>query len=166
VAREVGSDAPAKGALKALVDGPMPQERAIGLATSPTGSREFGAQVAYTASQFPGYRGPPRSTFEDLTPAILVESPLPFESVHSPLRARGTANTFEATFEYELSVQGRILADHFVTATSGSGTRGTFHFTAPFAVERTVDGTLTVYEISAENGERIHVVRIPVRLVR
>ena len=43
-----------------------------------------------------------RADFEEQTPIILVESPLPFEEVTSPLRVTGTANTFEATFQYEL----------------------------------------------------------------
>jgi hypothetical protein len=49
--------------------------------------------------------------------------------------------------------------DNFVTATSGTGTRGTFFFTT-----RAVDGvaTLVVFETSAEDGSRIHGVEIPV----
>src|SRR5204863_1865026 len=107
-----------------------------------------------------------RSEFEDRTPAILVESPLPFETVRGPeLHATGTANTFEATFEYDLvGAGGKVLAHHFVTATSGSGTRGIFDFTVPFTVARAEPGKLVVFESSAENGRRIHVVEIPLRL--
>src|SRR5205823_10078562 len=96
------------------------------------------ATVVYTLTQFPsahvveaGGKRYTRADFEDVTPAILVESPLPFETVHSPLRATGTANTFEATFEYDLTdPDGKFVAKHFVTETFGSGTRGTFDFTA------------------------------------
>lgn len=166
VARQVPAVGAPGAAEQELANGPTAQERAIELTTAPAGSRALRAQLAYTRSQFQGYEGAPRRAFEDLTPAILVESPLPFESVTSPLRASGTANTFEATFEYELTgAKGRVLAHHFETATSGSGTRGTFDFTARFEVADAEDGTLTVFESSAENGERIHVVRIPLRLV-
>lgn len=135
-------------------------------------TREALAQIVYTATQFPTVRAVDvsgkrytRPDFEDLTPSILVESPLPFETVASPLRAKGTANTFEATFEYDLAdPDGTIVAHHFVTATSGSGTRGTFDFTVPFTAGRSGPGRLIVYERSAADGKRIHIVEIPVRL--
>jgi hypothetical protein len=108
-----------------------------------------------------------RADFEDETPSILVESPLPFQKVVSPLRATGTANTFEANFEYELAdPDGKIIATHFVTATSGSGTRGTFDFTVPFAIARDGLGELIVYERSAKDGTRIHLIEIPIRMTR
>jgi hypothetical protein len=72
---------------------------------------------------------------------------------------KGTANTFEATFQYELVDSDRKVVDqHFVTATSGTGTRGTFDFTT-----KAVDdvAALRVYEDSAEDGSRIHEVEIP-----
>ena len=106
-----------------------------------------------------------RADFEDLTPAILVESPLPFASVSSPLRVWGTANTFEATFEYELlDSAGKALAKHFVTATSGSGTRGTYDITIRFTSPRGT-GKLVVYELSAADGSRIHQVEIPLTFI-
>jgi len=157
-----------KALLGALRDGPTADERRIGIAPG-----EGGAQVVYTLSQFDPaapvtYRGKryTRAGFEDRTPAILVESPLPFQTVHVPqLHAGGTANTFEATFEYDLlGLGGKLLAHHFVTATSGNGQRGTFDFDVPFSVERSEPGKLVVYERSAENGRRIHVVEIPLRL--
>jgi hypothetical protein len=108
-----------------------------------------------------------RKHFEDLTPQILVESPLPFQKVRSPLHASGTANTFEATFQYELrDLDGKVVARHFVTATSGSGTRGTFDVTIPFHFHHPGMGAFVVYELSAEDGSRIHQVEIPVELTR
>lgn len=107
-----------------------------------------------------------RAGFEDVTPAILVESPLPFQAVSAPLRVTGTANTFEATFEYDLTdPAGKVISHNFVTATSGSGTRGTFDFTVPFEAPNGL-GQLIVYERSAADGSRIHVVEIPLTLAR
>ena len=72
------------------------------------------AQLVYTLTGLPTVRsvdldrptqvvtGFDRSDFEEETPAILVESPLADEEVSSPLRVTGTANTFEANFQYEL----------------------------------------------------------------
>ncbi len=133
----------------------------------------------YTLTQFPTVRsvdlegaaylvtGFSRDDFEELTPAILVESPLSFDDVTSPLRATGTANTFEANFQYELTdTDGRIIAEHFVTATSGTGTRGTFEFTVPFTVNFDGVGELIVFESSAKDGSRINLVEIPLRMTR
>ncbi len=130
------------------------------------------SQLVYTLTQFPSVqsvdvqgRTVTRADFEDLTPAILVESPLPFEEVTSPVRVTGTANTFEATFRYELTdTDGKIVDQDFVTATSGSGERGTFEFTAPFTANFDGVGSLIVFESSAEDGSRIHLVEIPLRM--
>lgn len=54
---------------------------------------------------------------------------------------------------------GRIVAEQFVTATSGSGERGTFDVTVPFEVDRP-GGSLIVFEASAEDGRPIHVVEL------
>jgi germination protein M len=143
-------------------------------------SMEFGsdltraarAQLVFTLTQFPlieavilGSETYRRADFEDLSPAILVESPLAFEEVPPPLHAFGTASTFEATFAYELlDAEGDVLDEDFVTATSGSGTRGRFQFVAPFEVDAEEEGSLVVFEQSGEDGSRINVVEIPLRL--
>lgn len=144
------------------------------------------AQLIYTLTQFPTVRsvdltvrsvdleegayaviGYERADFEDQTPAILVESPLSFEEVTSPLRATGTANTFEANFSYELTdTDGLIIAEDFVTATSGTGTRGTFELTVPFEVKFDGVGSLIVFEPSAKDGSRTNLVEIPIRMKR
>jgi hypothetical protein len=127
------------------------------------------AQIVYTLTSFPTVRevnGKTRADVEDFAPAILVEHPAPGEPVDSPLQVTGTANTFEATFNYRLEdATGRVLAKDFVTATSGSGTRGTFDFSVPFTVEDAQDGTLAVFELSAADGSVIHERIIPLRLV-
>jgi germination protein M len=149
-------------------------------------TRERLAQVVYTLTQFPtvktvrlridGHtvsslggvkldRGLTRGDFENETPAILVELPGFGTAVSSPFTARGTANTFEATFEWELrGASGDVLAKHFETATSGTGTRGTFYFPVAFRVGRTTQGSLVVFERSAADGSRIHVRSIPLTL--
>jgi Immunoglobulin-like domain of bacterial spore germination len=155
--------------LTAVAAGPTADERAIGFTQGEATERT--AEEVYTLSQFDpskpvdvGGKSYTRKDFEDLTPAILVESPLPFATVGSPLRVWGTANTFEATFEYELvDGAGKVLSHHFVTATSGSGTRGTYDFTIRFDTPPG-PGKLVVYEISAADGSRIHQVEIPLRL--
>jgi hypothetical protein len=83
--------------------------------------------------------------------------------VTSPLAARGTANTFEATFQLEMrNSSGVPVASRFVTATSGSGERGTFDATIAFP-HTGGPLTLVAYERSAANGKPIHLVRIPLQ---
>jgi hypothetical protein len=130
------------------------------------------AQVVYTLTQFPTVRRVRlegdehrRGDFEGETPAILVESPVPGEEVASPLRIEGTANTFEATFQVEvLDVEGHILGKRFVTASSGSGTRGTFDAQVPFRATRAGPVKLVVFELSAEDGSRMNELEIPLQI--
>jgi germination protein M len=176
-------------ALAELSKGPTPEERQkLGLSNDVTGRYEVDAskgvvktqgaftraelaQVVYTITQHGtkkatvGDRVYTRKDFEVHTPIILVESPLPFQTVTTPLHATGTANTFEATFQYDLvDPGGKLLKTHFVTATSGTGTRGTFDFSVPFKSGSVGMGKLVVYELSAEDGSRIHETAIPVRM--
>jgi germination protein M len=126
------------------------------------------AQIVYSLTSFPTVKsvnGKTRADVEAFAPAILVEHPALHEAVTSPLHVTGTANTFEATFNYRLEdASGKLLAKDFVTATSGTGTRGTFDFSVPFTVDSAQEGTLAVFELSAENGSVIHERRIPLRL--
>ncbi len=182
----------ARAALAALAEGPTANERrALGVTNDvahapsvsitndvarldalPPGAAS--AQIVYTLTQFPGVsrvavvaRTYTRKDFEDETPQILVESPLPFQKVATPVHATGTANTFEATFQYDLiGPDGKLLKTHFVTATSGTGQRGTFDFTVPFSIDKVGPGELRVYEISAKDGSRIHEIHIPITLAK
>jgi Immunoglobulin-like domain of bacterial spore germination len=103
-----------------------------------------------------------RKALEDLSPIILVEEPTPGETVTSPFEVSGTANTFEATLQLQLTDgDGNTLSKQFLTATSGSGTRGTFSGLLPFKAPAGTHLMLHAYEDSAENGQRIHEVKIP-----
>jgi Immunoglobulin-like domain of bacterial spore germination len=172
VRREVDETDSLNAAYRALLSGPTQAEQDIGLTTEvpEDGSGDLSdaarAQMVYTATQFSNSDSAviagkryTRADFEDQTPSVLVESPLPFDEIDSPLRVSGTANTFEANFAYELvDADGNVLQGTFVTATSGTGTRGTFFFTTlPFDEI----GALVVFENSAEDGSRIHEVEIP-----
>lgn len=143
------------------------------------------AQVVYTLTQFPTIDavqfkldGKPvevfggeglildhpvgRADYEELTPAILVESPSVGDTVGSPMRVTGSANTFEATFTINITDwDGKIIAEQHSTATSGTGTRGTFDVTVPFTWEQNPRGSLIVFEQSAKDGSHINVVEIP-----
>ena len=105
-----------------------------------------------------------RAAIEDETPQILVESPLPGDTVTSPVRLRGTANVFEATVSIDVrDAGGKLLKRTFTTATSGNGTRGTFDTTVALPGHEGVV-TVVAYEASAKDGTPLHVVRVPLVL--
>jgi germination protein M len=104
-----------------------------------------------------------RADFEDISPAILLESPAPGAVVSSPIELRGTSNTFEATMQIEIiDSAGEIIYQDFATATAGSGTRGTFDVTIDLDIQNEGLGTIVLYEKSAQDGSRINVVETPV----
>lgn len=106
-----------------------------------------------------------RLDWEEMSPAILIESPLPFDDASSPLRITGSANTFEATFQINVTDgDGLIVYDEFATATSGTGTRGTFDETVEFEVPRAGMGSVILFEYSAQDGRQINIVEVPVRI--
>jgi hypothetical protein len=108
-----------------------------------------------------------RADFEDLSPAVLVESPTIGNTVHSPLRVWGSANVFEARFRLRLTdASGRAVADVPVQATSGTGTRGTFDVTIPYRLSGAGQGYLTAYYDSPKDGSEVTVARIPLTLGR
>jgi len=106
-----------------------------------------------------------RADYEDMSPAILVESPALGDTVTSPVRVTGTANVFEAVFSINIvDWDGLIIADEVVTATSGTGTRGTFDVTVPFELTKAGPGAIIVFAESPKDGSQINVVEIPVEL--
>jgi germination protein M len=153
--------------------------------TATEAERQRLAQLVYTVTQFPTVKativtlngkplapartgptsGQPlaRADFEDLTPAIFVESPAMGDTVSAPLTIAGTANVFEATFTAEVRTrEGSVLVRKTITASAGSGTRGTFQAQLPFDTAATA-GELVVFDVSQETGQRADEVRIPQR---
>jgi Immunoglobulin-like domain of bacterial spore germination/Sporulation and spore germination len=105
-----------------------------------------------------------RRAIEEQTPQILIESPLPGDTVTSPVRLRGTANVFEANVSIEVrDEKGTVILETFTTATSGTGTRGTFDTKLSLP---TASGKLTIvaFEASAEDGRPLHAVDVPVTI--
>jgi hypothetical protein len=137
------------------------------------------AQVVYTLTQYEtidaveftsSFEGAPpgswtRADFEDLLPAILVESPLIGQRVSNPVTISGTANVFEATVSIRILDQnGDEVARTFTTATCGTGCRGDYSVSVSYDVGREQPGTIEVFESSAQDGSMINVQSIPVTL--
>lgn len=106
-----------------------------------------------------------RADWDELAPAILVESPRPFETVTSPLEVTGSSHTFEGTVQIVVADgDGLIVFEGFTTSTGGNGVRGPFTETVEFDVPRAGVGALIVFEESAEDGSQINLVEIPIRV--
>ena len=158
VLRMVPSATPTISAIAELSKGPNFAERStLGLTNAVTGtyrvdpakgivkvnggfSRAELAQLVYTITQHAGGiaavdgHAYTRKDFEDETPIILVESPLPVFARHEPAaerRGRRTPSRRRSSTTFATRAASS-LKTHFVTATSGTGTRGTFDFTVPF----------------------------------
>jgi Sporulation and spore germination/Immunoglobulin-like domain of bacterial spore germination len=105
-----------------------------------------------------------RDDFVDLTPQspIFVASPLRDSTVSSPVHANGTSDVFEATMQVDTWSGNKKLSSRTITATSGTGTRGTWK--ATFALP-SGPARLDFYEVSQENGSHLHetVVHVNVR---
>lgn len=147
------------------------------------------AQVVFTLTQFPTVKGVSfridgqpidsfsgegidvssaqrRKDYGDLLPPIVVESPAIGERVSSPVQISGTANVFEATVSIRiLDADGNVLVETFTTATCGTGCRGSYEESVGFNVDFEQEGTVIVYESSAEDGSVLFPVTIPVTLV-
>lgn len=107
-----------------------------------------------------------RSDWESMLPAIFVETPVVGATGASPLRVAGTANVFEAVFQAEIrDASGKVLAKKAITASSGTGTRGTFDVKIPYTSPRQEMGALVVFEYSAKDGTPINTVSIPIKLM-
>jgi hypothetical protein len=149
------------------------------------------AQVVYTLTEFPGVErvffmldGEPvdvfsgegivldkpvtRADYEELLPAIIVESPSISETVTSPVSVTGTANVFEANVTAKLlDANGKELVSRFTTATCGTGCRGDFSVQLPYQSAVEQKGTLVVHDDDADgDGKPSHEVRIPVTLTQ
>jgi germination protein M len=108
-----------------------------------------------------------RADFEDQSPAVLVESPLIGDTVRTPVRVWGSANTFEAVFRLKVTdTTGRTAADVLVRATSGTGTRGTFDVTFPYKAARSGPGLLRAYFVSPKDGRNVTVDTVPLTVNR
>ncbi len=145
------------------------------------------AQVVYTAFQFPTVTGvlfrldgepvtaiggegllvdEPQTPadFEDVTPPVLVQEPLPGDTVSCPVRARGTSNVFEATSLMGVTATDGDLPPEpptVVTATSGTGTRGTFDVEVACTPPEGGEGFLVSWWDSAKDGSPQDVQHIP-----
>ncbi len=144
-------------------------------------------QIVYTGTQFEGIEsvrilidgeqldaiggegvpaGGARRDFQNVAPAIVVESVKPGDEVTSPVTVAGFANTFEANVIIRIvDANGEVLEETFTTATCGSGCWGDFSEDVAFDVTEKQEGRIEVLTYSAEDGSERDVISIPVMLM-
>lgn len=107
-----------------------------------------------------------RTDSEGVLPAIFVDVPSYGGPLGNPGRITGTANVFEAQFRVTLlDAAGATIADVPATASCGTGCRGSFDVTVPYAVDRAQTGRLRVWDGSMKDGRPVNVREYPVGLV-
>ena len=109
---------------------------------------------------------PNPSSVDAADPDIIVSSPTAGASVSSPLTVTGQARTFEQTVQLALfDAAGNEIASSFTTATAPDiGVLGPFTGAVSFSVTASTAACLWVFEDSAETGEPINVVQVPLTL--
>jgi len=134
-------------------------------ASWPQGERTF-----YFAIEVVGADASPTDEPSEEPPVVGLEpieviSPARGDDVTSPVTVTGTADVFEGTVQiWVIDQTNNVIASTFTTATCGSGCRGEFSVEVPYSVGSTQSGEILVFEESAEDGKRLHMVRIPVTL--
>lgn len=106
-----------------------------------------------------------RADYFDLLPPIFVDHPAWGEPVTSPIQVTGLSNVFEAVSQVMLTDDdGEPLFEDMVMASCGTGCWGDWSIEIPYEVDRDQFGALIVWEFSAEDGSRIHIIEYPVQL--
>lgn len=105
-----------------------------------------------------------RADLEDVTPAVLVDSPTPGATVGPKFAFTGSANTFEANVPWNVVDQsGTVIAQGAATATSGNGVRGDFTATIDLGTYRGA-AELVTWVDNMESGGREQEIRIPLEI--
>ena len=108
----------------------------------------------------PGDLVPP--TDDPSLPAIVVDQPTPGQVVGHEFLASGTSNTFEATHMVRVVSGSSIVAEQVVTATCGTGCRGTWQVVMELPAAVTGPATFQAFEFSAQDGSIVNLVEIPI----
>jgi nucleoid-associated protein YgaU len=100
-------------------------------------------------------------------PPISVRQPRPFDLVDEPVEVCGVGTGFEATFAARVrDANGGELAQVTITA-GGTGIWGNFRAALALGtVPATPQGTLEVFEFSAQDGSEINKVTVPITFGR
>jgi len=135
----------------------------IGCAPDTAPSPSAVALPTPTATESPSAT-PSGEQSETSVAAITIEHPAEGQTVSVPFTASGTADTFEAALTIDVvDAEGVARCVRHLTATSGSGTRGTWQGVLAFPPEEDLlQATMRAYTVSAKDGSMADVVEFPV----
>ncbi|MET4581060.1 hypothetical protein ABIE21_000550 [Conyzicola nivalis] len=131
-----------------------------------TACGDDGGTPPYSGSP-PGASGTPTPTATAREPLIRIVEPALDATVTTPVALSGTANTFEAHLVVDAQNEaGDTLCIRHVSATSGSGTEGTWSTVLGIVPESDADApiVLRAYERSPEDDSIANLVERPVTL--
>lgn len=108
----------------------------------------------------------PSESPEPAGPAITITTPAEDDTVSVPFTVSGEANTFEAALTIDaVDASGMVSCVRRLTATSGSGTPGTWAGTLAFPPEQDpLPVMLRAYSHSAKDGSIIDLVEFPITI--
>lgn len=95
--------------------------------------------------------------------AFRIFSPAPDSTVGQSFVVKGQARVFEAAFSYTFEDGHNNLAEGHVMADIGAPEWGNFEFTVTFDNPTSPTGVLTIYEVSAKDGEPTNQLTLPVK---
>jgi hypothetical protein len=95
--------------------------------------------------------------------AFRIFSPKPNDVVGTSFTVVGRARVFEATLQYRLEDGHNVLAEGFTTATEGGPAWGDFEIQIEYERPTSPTLVLTLYESSAEDGQPIHELLLPLQ---
>ena len=127
----------------------------------------YGGGTPPYGSPPPGSSGTPAPTATAGDPLIRILEPAPGATVTTPVTLSGTANTFEAQLVVDAQNEaGDTLCVRHVSATSGSGTEGSWSTVLGIVPETDTDApvVLRAYERSAEDDSIVNLVERAVTL--
>ena len=90
--------------------------------------------------------------------SILIDGPV--------IHIEGEASVFEGTIQYTVTEDGEEIKEGFTTASAGGPEWGDFEITIDTSndAEKSRELLVTIYEESAKDGSRTHVIEIPVTI--
>ncbi|MBB3110689.1 hypothetical protein FHS18_002756 [Paenibacillus phyllosphaerae] len=115
------------------------------------------------AGEEPADNGKDPDSAPDEAPAPVAENeafrifePAEGTTIDSNFVVKGQARVFEAAFSYTFEDGHEMLDEGHVMASVGAPEWGDFEFTVDVSGASSNTGTLTIYEISAKDGSKVH----------
>ena len=95
-------------------------------------------------------------------PPVSVRQPEPYDIVDDPVKACGVGTGFEGQFAARVRDSHGTQLVRVPVHAGGTGIWGNYDVALPVGVPSTAQGTLEVFEVSAEDGSELNKVVVPI----